>query len=114
MHIPRQRLTEALAKLEAKYTDDRSGAPLAGQGETAPELSFTPKQGQYLAFIYYYTKIHSTPPAEADLQRYFRVSPSAVHEMVLGLEARGFIERSPGQARSIRLRLSRAELPDLE
>lgn len=26
--------------------------------------SFTAKQGQYLAFIYYYTKIHGTPPAE--------------------------------------------------
>src|SRR5512145_755675 len=76
--------------------------------------SFTVKQGQYLAFIYYYTKIHGTPPAEADFQRYFRVSPPTVHEMLLTLKARGFIERSPGQARSIRLRLSRAELPDLE
>jgi len=27
---------------------------------------FTGKQGQYLAFIYYYSKIHGTPPAEAD------------------------------------------------
>jgi hypothetical protein len=26
---------------------------------------FTAKQGQYLAFIYYYSKIHGTPPAEA-------------------------------------------------
>jgi hypothetical protein len=31
--------------------------------------SFTAKQGQDLAFIYYYTKIHGTPPAEADFQR---------------------------------------------
>ena len=75
--------------------------------------TFTAKQGQYLAFIYYYTKIHGYPPAEADLQRYFRVSPPSVHQMVLTLEARGFIERTPGRARSIELRLSRAELPDL-
>jgi hypothetical protein len=27
---------------------------------------FTSKQGQYLAFIYYYSKIHGTAPAEAD------------------------------------------------
>jgi hypothetical protein len=27
---------------------------------------FAPKQGQYLAFLYYYTKIHGRPPAEAD------------------------------------------------
>jgi repressor LexA len=72
------------------------------------------KQGQYLAFIYYYTKIHGAAPAEADFRKYFRVTPPAVHQMILTLEAQGFIERTPGEARSIRLRLSRAELPDLE
>jgi len=29
--------------------------------------SFTDKQGQYLAFIYAYTRIHRQPPAEADM-----------------------------------------------
>ena len=75
---------------------------------------FTPKQGQYLAFIYYYTKIHGRPPAEADLQRFFRVTPPVVHQMIKTLAARGFIDREPGTARSIRLRLTRAQLPDLE
>jgi len=75
---------------------------------------YTPRQGQYLAFVYYYTKIHGVPPAEADMQRYFRVSPPAVHEMVMTLERRGLISREPGKPRSIRLLLSRAELPDLE
>ena len=54
---------------------------------------YTPKQGQYLAFIYYYTKIHGVPPAEADMQRYFRVGPPAVHEMVKSLERHGLIAR---------------------
>jgi len=75
---------------------------------------YTPRQGQYLAFIYYYTKIHGIPPAEADMQRYFRVSPPAVHEMVKTLERQGFIEREPGKPRSIRLLLAREQLPDLE
>jgi len=75
---------------------------------------FTPKQGQYLAFIYYYTKIHGRPPAEADLRRFFRVTPPVVHQMIKTLAARGFIDREPGAARSIRLRLTRAQLPDLE
>ena len=75
---------------------------------------FTPKQGQYLAFIYYYTKIHGRPPAEADFRRFFRVTPPVVHEMIKTLTARGFIEREPGTARSIRLRVTRAQLPDLE
>ena len=75
---------------------------------------YTPKQGQYLAFIHYYAKIHGCAPAEADMQRYFRVSPPSVHQMILTLEARGLIERTPWQARSIRLLLPREELPDLE
>ena len=75
---------------------------------------FTPKQGQYLAFVYYYTKIHGRPPAEADLQRFFRVTPPVVHQMIKTLAARGLIDREPGTARSIRLRLTRAQLPDLE
>ena len=74
---------------------------------------YTEKQGQYLAFIYYYTKIHGRSPAQADLQGYFRVSAPAVHEMVLSLEKRKFVERTPGQGRSLKLLLSRAQLPDL-
>ena len=75
--------------------------------------AFTDKQGQYLAFIYYYSKIHGMSPSEAELQRYFQVSPPSVHQMILTLERRGLIERTPGQARSIHLLISREELPDL-
>ena len=75
--------------------------------------AYTNKQGQYLAFIYYYSKIHGTPPSEADRQRYFRVSPPSVHQMILTLETNGLIERTPGQARSIHLLIPREELPDL-
>src|SRR5258708_39871470 len=79
--------------------------------ELAPTLdpsiapSFTAKQGQYLAFVYNYTKIYGQPPAESDLERYFRVSPPAIHEMIKTLERNGLIARIPGQARSMRLRL---------
>jgi Mn-dependent DtxR family transcriptional regulator len=75
---------------------------------------YTQKQGQYLAFIYYYSKLHGVPPAEADMQRYFKVGPPVVHEMVLNLEKCGLISRVPRQPRTIRLLLPRQELPDLE
>lgn len=78
------------------------------------DAPYTKKQGQYLAFIYYYTKINRQPPAEADIQRYFGVSPPAIHDMIITLEKRGFISRVPGRARSMELRLKREELPDLE
>ena len=79
----------------------------------AMKKPYTEKQGQYLAFIYYYSRIHGRPPAEAEMQQYFRVSPPSVLQMILTLEARGLIERTPGQARSIRLRIPPEKLPDL-
>jgi len=75
---------------------------------------YTQQQGQYLAYIYYYTKIHGYAPAEADMQRYFKVSPPSVHQMILTLEKKGFIKRVPRQARSISLKIPRELLPDLE
>jgi len=74
----------------------------------------TDKQGQYLAFIYYFTKVNGQPPAEADMQRYFKVTPPSVHQMVLTLEKHRFIERVPGKGRSIRVLLSKDQLPELE
>jgi len=94
----------------AKHRRD-STADLSGP---ATKKQYTPHQGQFLAFIYYYTKIHKCPPAEADMAGYFGVSPPSVHQMVLTLEKNGLIARTPGQSRSIRVLLPREELPDLE
>jgi DNA-binding MarR family transcriptional regulator len=77
-------------------------------------MEFTPKQGQYLAFIYHYTKINRRPPAEADIQRYFRVTPPTVHQMVLKLEEKNLITRVPGQARSIQVLAPPEKLPLLD
>ena len=75
--------------------------------------TFTPKQGQYLAYIHLYTRLHRRPPAEADMQEYFRVSPPSVHQMVLTLERDGFIRRQQRVARSIELLIDPAQLPEL-
>jgi len=75
---------------------------------------YTEKQGQYLAFIYYYTRVNGRPPAETDMQRYFRTTPPTVHQMILTLERKGMISREPGKARSIRVLLTPAQLPYLE
>jgi repressor LexA len=78
-----------------------------------PAKPFTHKQGQYLAFIYAYTRLNRRPPAELDMQRYFRVSPPSVHQMVLTLEREGFISRQPGVARSIEMLVDPESLPVL-
>lgn len=100
-----------LVATEDRFTDE---APIASAVVPAVPARFTAKQGQYLAFIYHYTKIHRRPPAEADLRQFFNVSPPVVHAMILTLERRGLINRMPGQARSVEVRLSKGELPDLE
>jgi hypothetical protein len=84
---------------------------MAGLSRSAK--AFTPKQGQYLAFIHLYTRLHRRPPAETDMQQYFRVSPPSVHQMVLTLEREGFIRRQPRIARSIELLVDPEHLPEL-
>src|ERR1700751_2214190 len=74
---------------------------------------FTPKQGQYLAFIHAYTLVNGRPPAEADLMRFFRVPPPPVHQMVLGLGKAGVISRKPGVPRRIAVLLDPSALPKL-
>ena len=74
---------------------------------------FTDRQGQYLAFIYAYTRVNGRPPAEADMQRYFRVTPPTIHQMVLTLERAGLIRRQPGMARSIEVLVAPECLPVL-
>lgn len=86
--------------------------PRTGAARSKPR--FTYLQGQYLAFIETYTTLHGVAPAEADMQRFFRVTPPAVHRMVLALEQRGLLRRVPGQGRSIVLRLPPDEIPRLE
>jgi hypothetical protein len=79
-----------------------------------PTPRFTAKQGQYLAFIHIYTLLHREPPAEADFQRFFQVTPPAIHDMIVALERRGLISRAPRQPRTIKLRVSPEDLPALQ
>jgi Mn-dependent DtxR family transcriptional regulator len=81
---------------------------------TIQNPAFTDKQGQYLAFIHAYTLVMDRPPAEADMQRFFTVTPPTVHQMVITLEQKGLITRTPGVARSIALRLKPDVLPKLK
>jgi len=78
-----------------------------------PGPSFTQTQGQYLAFIYAYSRIFRQPPAEADMRRHFEVTAPSVHQMVLTLEKAGLISRVPGAARSIQLLIPPEALPIL-
>jgi len=86
----------------------------SGTARHAGAHRFTEKQGHYLAFICVYKRIFGQAPAEADMQRHFRISPPSVHQMVRGLERDGFIRRQPGVARSIDILVPPQDLPILD
>jgi DNA-binding MarR family transcriptional regulator len=75
---------------------------------------FTKLQGRYLAFIAAYTKLNRRAPAEADFQRYFEVTPPSVHNMIVTLERRGLIKRTPGRSRSIEISVPAGQIPLLD
>lgn len=54
------------------------------------------------------------PPAESDMQRFFSVTPSSVHQIVMALAAQGLVQRIPGRARSLHVLVPTEALPALK
>ena len=77
-------------------------------------VPFTHRQGQFLAFIHLYRKLHRRGPAELDMVQYFRVTPPSVHGMVVKLEQLGLVTRERGVPRSVRVAIPEEEIPPLE
>ena len=100
-----------------RYRMFMAGPPLSRpvmNRATDSHPGFTPRQGQYLAFIHAYTLVNGRPPAQADIQRFFRLTPPSVHQMLLTLERAGLISRRAGVPRSIAILVDRSVLPQLE
>jgi DNA-binding MarR family transcriptional regulator len=89
-------------------------SPKSGTARHGRAHRFTEKQGHYLAFICVYKRMFGQAPAEADMQRHFRVSPPSVHQMVRALERDGLIRRQHGIARSIDILVPPQDLPILD
>jgi len=76
--------------------------------------TFTQEQGQFLAFLYWYRKLHRGSPAETDFARYFRVSPTSVRSMLVNLCDLGLMTREPGKPRSLCLAIPEQQVPGLK
>ncbi len=100
------------AKIRAKSSPPKEIGTRAKKRTT--KATFTPRQGQFLAFIHLYRKLHRRGPAESDLRVFFGVTAPAVHGMVVKLEELGLITREPGVARSMRVAIPAERLPELE
>jgi hypothetical protein len=79
--------------------------------EPAMRASYTRRQGEFLTFIHRYIQLNQRSPSEAEMQKHFGVTPPTVHQMVLTLEKRKLIQRTPGEARSLRLLIHVSQLP---
>ena len=84
---PHTAIAEAYARYQAKLfiaaSETQRLLPAQSRRLGVLRPGFTPKQGQYLAFIHAYTLVLGRPPAETDLKRFLRVTPPSVHQMVL-------------------------------
>lgn len=84
------------------------------QSSANVKIELTNRQGQYLAFIYMYTKINRRAPAETDIRNYFSVSAPTAHQMILKLQQLGAIEKRVGVARSIKVLVAPEAIPKLD
>ena len=104
-----------LAQTKTKTTKDK-GMPSTSSdrsaGKQKPQV--THRQGQFLAFIHLFCKLHRQGPAELDMAKFFRVTPPSVHGMIVKLEELGLVTREPGVARSIRVAIPEDEILNLE
>jgi hypothetical protein len=98
-----------------KMMGDKSASPKAGKRHAGEgQARFTPRQGQFLAFIHVYRKLHRQGPAELDLAQFFRVTLPSIHGLIVKLEELGLVTCEPGVARSVRVVVPEAEIPALE
>jgi len=109
-----EKLCEPTKKKTATPATPPATRPRQGLARGRKKVQVTPRQGQFLAFIHLYRKLHRRGPAELDMVQFFRVTPPAVHGMVVKLEELGLVTREPGVARSIRVAIPEAEIPALE
>lgn len=101
-------------KKRTPHSSSNSSTHSSQKEKGSAKMEFTPRQGQFLAFIHLYWKLHRRGPAETDMTKFFRVTPPSIHGMVVKLEELGLVTREQGVARSVRVAVPAHQLPELE
>ena len=76
----------------------------------ASRLQPTARQREYLSFIKAFTDRWGVPPSFEEIGRHFETTAPSVNGMVKTLEARSFLSRVPGAARTLRVLVAADEL----
>lgn len=103
-----------LGDLREMGFDEEIVAALAAATQEASPADYTPRQGQFLAFIYSYTQVTGQEPTERDVERYFKISGSGVRDMIERLEWGKFITCSDEKPHRLRVLVPAEQLPELE
>ena len=77
-------------------------------------VRLTKNQGQLVAYVYWYTKVHRMPPSENEIAEFLGVRGPSAHTTIVRLGSKGVLSRRPGEPRPLRVLLPRDEIPDLE
>lgn len=75
-------------------------------------MTFTARQGQYLAYIHRFTTRRGVAPSFEEIGAHFGTTAPSVNGMIKMLERRGLLSRVPGVARSLRVLVPTSELPE--
>jgi len=103
-----EKVEQSASRLDIVFSDGSSCELRVEEGDLllrvpeADPAGPTLRQREYLRFIQKYIDEYRVAPSESRIQAHFFVSGPSVHQMIVMLEKRGFIERTPGVARSIR------------
>jgi len=106
----------ARANLAARHPETDSPHLSSATPAKSSPGSPTRKQGQFLAYLHEYMMCnhHNLAPTHAAFQKFFNLTPPSVNSMLIRLEQRGFIKRTPDQARGIQLVIAPNLIPPLE
>ncbi len=86
-------------KAQGKSSDQKPAKVKKAEKVKGPSA----RQLDYLRFLHAYIELHGRAPAESEIVRHMRVTAPSAHDMMVKLAELGYLERSPGTARSIRL-----------
>ena len=87
-----------------------SGRESSGRRGRGAVPGLTPAQERALAAIQQLSSRHGFPPTVKELGEELGIAPASAHELMTGLERKGYLRRSPGKARS--LEILRQPTPD--
>ena len=103
------RVSPVISQGESELIEDG----LTGETKCHVDNMVTQARRSIISGRYTHTKVNRRPPSQADIQQFLAVVAPSVHQMLLSLERRGLLRRTPGQPRSLEVLVAPEDIPVL-